>query len=200
MNWDSATFWPTLVATFIGVILSFLLTFAVYWIWDHIKTKRQKEITKYNLSIEITDNQKRLKNYERTIDKVRKGNSKSRILFFYFSLQTVLYKAALQSGEIYKLHDKELQKDLYEYATQCECFNSLLGESKLMFAAKFGINSDIPKEIVETFIEEVLPDLMELMDISDKLQKLLLGKNSSEVSFADKQINSDDNSGLSHQA
>ena len=169
MDWS--LFVPTLVATFLGVFLSF----TAYRLWDWYKAKGQRDVTKSVLSLEITDNMARLEVFRTEANEVLNGKGSIKTLYsLLLPVQTSAYNVAFQSGEIRRLGDSKLEMALMEYAVRCEGFNTGVRFARDSLIERFGSLRDVPLDAVNEPLRWKLANVEDLINRSHELLKMMI--------------------------
>ena len=162
MDWS--TFVPTLLATFAGVIVSVILSFSAYRLWDWYKTRSQRATIKYVLSLEVVENLGRLKSIRAAANKVVNGESSIQTWFSFASnLKTPAYNDAFTRGKIRKLDDDTLEKALMDYSGGCERFNRDVNWITHIVYYHHGFE-DVPQEKEKLLLQKRLPVIDYLID------------------------------------
>ena len=162
MDWS--TFVPTLLATFAGVIVSVILSFTAYRLWDWYNTRRQRGTTKHLLSLEVVENLGKLESARTKVNDVIGGTRSIQPWCSLASrLETSAYEYAFRKGDIYRLNDTTLEQALMRYARGCENFNTEVRWLGKVVYEKYGFFGAVPLEKVRESIQAKLPVMDELI-------------------------------------
>lgn len=124
-------FWLSLVATFSGVFVAFLL----YRAWDYYKLGRQSKETRETFIHELSENQKRLEEQKEWFKRfIQSKESLKRFppdadklpTGIPGRLLTSAYDSAIRSGRLHLLRSVELERDLAILAEDYRYYNHLL--------------------------------------------------------------------------
>lgn len=162
MDWS--TFVPTLLATFAGVIVSVILSFTAYRLWDWHNAKRQRVTSKHVLSLEIVDSLGKLKSARTAANNVINGNVSILTWCNLASrVQTSAYDDAFKRGDIHKLGDRKLERALAQFAQECENFNTDVRWLREVVYESYGFFGDVPLDKVGERIQARLTVMDELI-------------------------------------
>ena len=161
MDWS--TFVPTLLATFAGVIVSVILSFTAYRLWDWYNVRRRMATTKHVLSLEIADNLGKLKAARTEASNVINGNRSIQVWCNLASrLETSAYDYAFKEGHIHRIGNSMLEVALMRWAGACENFNTEVHKLGQLVHGKYGFGA-VPLEKVQESIQGKLPVMDELI-------------------------------------
>lgn len=168
--WDS--FYPQFFATVFGVIVTVMLTYAV-WLRQQkvVQSSRRQQLVK-DLRFELRENLGRLKNLETLLDEAA---TKSEGTLRIQGLRTVTMKYALKPENLLYLADFALEDDIDWIAGHCEEFNHDFHRRFRQFLAQVAANpeQDGPQRARMAFRVEITPDVNFIRAILERLGKKL---------------------------
>lgn len=174
-SWNWETFFPAMIATFLGVLLSFLLL----RLYDWKRGKRMAGDAKQAILKELEDNEKLLEHLYNMLE-----NSKRQDAVQYnipHRLKTSAYDSALSNNQIRFIGNTKLQHELAFYAQQCQFVNKRMQIYEDFvnhnFAAVFRPQDHVPKYTERVWAkiqgEEVKKEAVETKhQISELINKL----------------------------
>lgn len=169
-NWE--TFFPAMIATFLGVFLSFLLL----RLYDRERGRRMAGNAKQAILKELEDNERLLEHLYNMLENSKKQNAVQYNI--PHRLKTSAYDSALSNNLIRFIGTTKLQHELAFYAQQCQFVNKRMQIYEQFvnhnFAAVFRPQGHVPKYTERDWAKIQGEDVKrEAVETKDQIKELI---------------------------